>query len=398
MSVSTAPLGEIAEINPRFDRDAFKGLTELASFVPMAWVSEESGAITQEEFRPVSELLRGFTPFDDRDVLVAKITPCFENGKIAHARISKRTGFGSTEFHVLRPHAARLNDRYLFHFLRLPRIRVQGEMRMTGSGGQRRVPKAFLEELLVPLPALPEQRRIAAILDKADALRAKRRQAIAKLDLLLQSVFLEMFGDPVTNPKGWPMVHVGDAFSAFVGGKNVECPDSGSSPYRILKVSAVTKTVFMPDQSKLAPDGLIPASEHIVRNGDLLFSRANTAELVAATAYVWETPPNLVLPDKIWRMVLRDESKLIPLFAWELFKNRAFRDELSKRSSGTSGSMKNISKAKLMLVPMPLPPLELQNKLALLSRRLHQQRAWLERQQSGLDQVQTAIATSAFAS
>ena len=255
-----------------------------------------------------------------------------------------------------------------------------------------------IQDIRVPLPPLPEQRRIAAILDKADALRAKRRQAIAKLDLLLQSVFLEMFGDPVTNPKGWPMVHVGDAFSAFVGGKNVECPDSGSSPYRILKVSAVTKTVFMPDQSKLAPDGLIPASEHIVRNGDLLFSRANTAELVAATAYVWETPPNLVLPDKIWRMVLRDESKLIPLFAWELFKNRAFRDELSKRSSGTSGSMKNISKAKLMLVPMPLPPLELQNKLALLSRRLHQQRAWLERQQSGLDQVQTAIATSAFAS
>lgn len=212
MSVSTAPLGEIAEINPRFDRDAFKGLTELASFVPMAWVSEESGAITQEEFRPVSELLRGFTPFDDRDVLVAKITPCFENGKIAHARISKRTGFGSTEFHVLRPHAARLNDRYLFHFLRLPRIRVQGEMRMTGSGGQRRVPKAFLEELLVPLPALPEQRRIAAILDKADALRAKRRDAIAKLDQLLQSVFLEMFGDPNFEGGGEGLVNFLDMF------------------------------------------------------------------------------------------------------------------------------------------------------------------------------------------
>ena len=293
------------------------------------------------------------------------------------------------------PTTEELDTRYLLRYFLANSQKIEA----MGKGATvKGVTLDQLRSLQIPCPPLPEQRRIAAILDKADALRAKRRQAIAKLDLLLQSVFLEMFGDPVTNPKGWPMVHVGDAFSAFVGGKNVECPDSGSSPYRILKVSAVTKTVFMPDQSKLAPDGLIPASEHIVRNGDLLFSRANTAELVAATAYVWETPPNLVLPDKIWRMVLRDESKLIPLFAWELFKNRAFRDELSKRSSGTSGSMKNISKAKLMLVPMPLPPLELQNKLALLSRRLHQQRAWLERQQSGLDQVQTAIATSAFAS
>ena len=299
---------------------------------------------------------------------------------------------------ALRADREQVEPRYLYHWFNSPRTQdlARNCGRQTTNISNMDLNRCLA--IQIPLPPLPEQRRIAAILDKADALRAKRRQAIAKLDLLLQSVFLEMFGDPVTNPKGWPMVHVGDAFSAFVGGKNVECPDSGSSPYRILKVSAVTKTVFMPDQSKLAPDGLIPASEHIVRNGDLLFSRANTAELVAATAYVWETPPNLVLPDKIWRMVLRDESKLIPLFAWELFKNRAFRDELSKRSSGTSGSMKNISKAKLMLVPMPLPPLELQNKLALLSRRLHQQRAWLERQQSGLDQVQTAIATSAFAS
>jgi type I restriction enzyme, S subunit len=194
-------LVEVAEISPGVDRSTVLDPNEIVSFVPMASVSEVTGSVTSEEGRPLSEVLKGFTAFHDRDVLVAKITPCFENGKIAHARIQKRLGFGSTEFHVIRAHADKLHDRYLFHFLRQPRIREAGERRMTGSAGQRRVPRAFLEELDVPLPPLPEQRRIAAVLDKADALRAKRREAIAKLDQLLQSVFLEMFGDPVTNPK-----------------------------------------------------------------------------------------------------------------------------------------------------------------------------------------------------
>ncbi|AZE16808.1 Type I restriction-modification system, specificity subunit S [Pseudomonas chlororaphis subsp. aureofaciens] len=188
-------LADVAEINPRLDRSGSNDLSESISFVPMANVSEILGAITSEEERELGDVIKGFTTFRDRDVLVAKITPCFENGKIAHARIDKRLGFGSTEFHVVRPLAELLDDRYLYHFLRQPLVRENGKLRMTGSGGQKRVPKAFLEELNIPLPPLAEQRRLAAILDKADALRAKRREAIAKLDLLLKSVFLEMFGD-----------------------------------------------------------------------------------------------------------------------------------------------------------------------------------------------------------
>lgn len=94
-------LADVAEINPRFDRSLIVDLDEPVSFVPMANVSEVRGAITLEEERPLAEVIKGFTSFEDRDVLVAKITPCFENGKIAHARIGKRLGFGSTEFHVV---------------------------------------------------------------------------------------------------------------------------------------------------------------------------------------------------------------------------------------------------------------------------------------------------------
>lgn len=89
---------------------------------------------------------------------------------------------------------------------------------MTGSGGQRRVPKHFLESLGIPLPPIPEQRRIAAILDKADALRAKRCEALAQLDHLAQSIFVEMFGDPATNPKGWAVRTLKDLGKVSTGG------------------------------------------------------------------------------------------------------------------------------------------------------------------------------------
>ncbi|QIL83407.1 hypothetical protein G7047_28265 [Diaphorobacter sp. HDW4A] len=388
-------LVDCALINPKFDK-ALASKGELASFVPMAAVSAETGSIVEHEVREIDGLLKGFTPFQPEDVLVAKITPCFENGKIAHANIERRFGFGSTEFHVVRADTQKLDERYLFHFLRQPRIRVEGEKRMTGSGGQRRVPKAYLEQLDIPLPTLSDQRRIADVLDKADALRAKRREAIAKLDQLLHAVFLEMFGDPVFNPKKWPVVRVGDQFSDFVGGKNMECPDTSASPYRILKVSAVTKTVYAPNESKAAPEHYEPSQNAIVRKGDLLFSRANTSELVAATAYVWDTPANMVLPDKIWRMVKTDEAIVEDLFAWELFKNRSFRSELTKRSSGTSGSMKNIAKGKLVEVLMPLPPKELQNRFAKFSESLHRQKHGLIEQFAKLEIANTSLALKFF--
>jgi len=184
----------------------------------MAAVDSDSLIARPTEQRPIETLLSGFTYFSDGDVLVAKITPCFENGKIAEVQLSSEHGFGSTEFHVLRAKAGHLHPRYLTHFLRQPSVRHAGERRMTGSAGQRRVPRDFLKELAIPLPPLQEQRRIAAILDKADALRQKRRAALQKLDSLTQSLFLDMFGDPATNPKRLSVRPLGDALKFITSG------------------------------------------------------------------------------------------------------------------------------------------------------------------------------------
>ncbi len=170
--------------------------------------------------------------------------------------------------------------------------------------------------LKISYPLLPEQRRIAAILDQAETLRTQRRTALALLDSLTQSLFLDMFGDPVANDRGWPKVTVNDFVAGFESGKSLVADDEedSASKYRVLKVSAVTSLEYKPEQSKAVPADYAPPQSHIVRAGDLLFSRANTSELIGATAYVEATPDNLLLPDKLWRFVWHAPSKAAPLY------------------------------------------------------------------------------------
>jgi type I restriction enzyme S subunit len=192
---------------------------EEVAIVPMASVSER-GFMEVREYRPANEVSSGLSYFADGDVLVAKITPCYENNKITRASVDRAHAFGSTEFHVLRPKGGAVDAGYLTHFLRQDAVRDQGARRMTGSGGQRRVPRSFLEGLEIPLPPLDEQRRIAAILDQADALRRKRREALSKSQRLLNSIFEHHFPSaadfgPGTIPLGtFAEIQVGHAFQS----------------------------------------------------------------------------------------------------------------------------------------------------------------------------------------
>jgi type I restriction enzyme S subunit len=249
--------------------------------------------------------------------------------------------------------------RYLFHAL----SRQVSNLVARGVGGaQPNISQAIVRDLLLPLPPLAEQRRIATILDQADILRTKRRAALNRLDSVSQAIFLDLFGDASTNPKGWPVRPVSDYVFEFQGGKSIEAESSENAvtQNRVLKVSAVTGMQFLPSESKPVPDSYQPPEEHFVQAGDLLFSRANTTELVGAVAYVNATPPNLLLPDKLWRFVWRQPLEVDPLFIWALFQTHAVRREIERRATGTSGSMKNISQEKVFGIATILPPLSLQ--------------------------------------
>ena len=157
-------LDEIADINPSKSPRPENG---LASFIPMESVSESAKMLNQQ-VKPYDEIEKGFTSFKNSDVLVAKITPCFENGKGALVEnLENGIGFGSTEFHVLRANGKSIS-KYLYYLTNSHEFRIRGEMNMQGSAGQKRVTTDYLKSYKVNLPPLAEQKKIAEILSTWD--------------------------------------------------------------------------------------------------------------------------------------------------------------------------------------------------------------------------------------
>jgi type I restriction enzyme S subunit len=259
--------------------------------------------------------------------------------------------------HVLKP-KPEANIRFLTRVLE--QYDVSGIISGTTRG---KLTKGAATGIVIPLPSLSEQERIAGILDKADGVRRKREDALRLTDELLRSVFLEMFGDPVTNPKGWPVRPLAEGVESFEGGWNVnpiETPRTDG--IRVLKVSAVTSGEYRANESKSFNEDEAVPEDFLVRKEDLLISRANTAELVGAVAYVWETSGLEMLPDKLWRFVWPQKRSIEPLFMLHLARSVYFRKQLIQRATGSSGSMKNIGKAKMLEIPIPYPPIDLQKK------------------------------------
>ncbi|MGI9860450.1 restriction endonuclease subunit S [Moorella naiadis] len=178
---------DVAEINPRFDGGNPQPETEFG-FVPMSDIDEKWGRIVGSQCRPFAEVSRGYTPFKDRDILFAKITPCMQNGKSAIASgLRNGYGFGSTEFHVLRA-GAMATPEWLYCLVRLKVFRRQAVASFTGSAGQQRVPVDFLKRYRIPCPPLELQHRFAVavqdILNRAnqvDELKNKVEQIFQNL-------------------------------------------------------------------------------------------------------------------------------------------------------------------------------------------------------------------------
>ena len=156
---------EIADVNPRVDKASIPDDLPV-SFVPMPAVGAADGTIHVEETRPASKVKKGFTAFLEGDVLFAKITPCMENGKMAVVpALVNGYGFGSTEFHVLRPKPG-MDAKYLYYYVSSQSFRREAERHMTGAVGQRRVPTTYLKECKIPVAPLDQQKRIVAEIEK----------------------------------------------------------------------------------------------------------------------------------------------------------------------------------------------------------------------------------------
>ncbi|EGQ7824177.1 restriction endonuclease subunit S [Vibrio parahaemolyticus] len=192
---SCTSLNKIADINPKpikLDSDDIE-----VSFVGMTDVSE-SAKLMNTTNRLYGEVKKGFTSFQDNDVLVAKITPCFENGKGALiSNLTNGTGFGSTEFHVIRAKEQKGCPEFIHHITTTHNFRVKGEMNMTGTAGQKRVGKDFIASYLIACPPFVEQQKIAEVLSTVDKKIDLIDQKIAETENLKTGLMQKLFSEGV---------------------------------------------------------------------------------------------------------------------------------------------------------------------------------------------------------
>ena len=218
----------------------------------------------------------------------------------------------------------------------------------------------------IPVPPFAEQERIVKFLGEADALRKLRAEADRRTADFIPALFHDMFGEPTANTRNWRRNTFGDLLDRIDGGWSPTCHDRPAQPdeWGVLKLGAVRKCQYLDTENKALPGNVAPRRELEVRVGDLLFTRKNTYELVAACAYVFETRSKLMLSDLLFRLRLKPDVDVNPIFLWGLLTVPSKRKQVQTLASGSAGSMPNISKGRLMTLPIEVAPRQLQEQFA----------------------------------
>ena len=383
-----AKLGEICLINPK--SCTLRDDTEV-SFIPMTKVGEH-GEFDASEIKNYSEVKKGFTNFQNGDILFAKITPCMENGKGAIAHNMKNgIGFGSTEFHVLRPDTDKITREWLYYLTTWKTFRKEAERNMTGSAGQKRVPKTFLENYVVNLPDIDTQKSENKILRKVDDLISLCKQQLAKLDELVKARFVEMFGTFPANPFRWSTGKIQDVVSDVRYGSSRPAVEGGKYPYLRMNNITYSGKLDLHDTKRID----IPDSELdkcTVRRGDVLFNRTNSKELVGKTC-VYNRDELMVLAGFIIRVRVNERIRPEVLSA---FLNMDFSKRMLIGMCKTAIGQANINAKELQNIDLYIPPIELQDQFVALKNKIDQQKQTVQQSLEKLELLKKALMQEYF--
>ena len=331
---------------------------------------------------------RGFVPsleYFSKQVFSREVSDyrLVEPGEFAYATIHLDEGsigiaperaLISPMYTVFRVNQTLVEPTFLLRFLKSPKALTQYARLGKGTIHRRMaISLDALGTLRVPLPPIDGQRRIAAILDQADVLRAKRRQVLAHLDALTQSIFHDMFGDPGEWPDRWSMATIGDAAASVQYGTSAKAGAVGAWP--ILRMGNITDRGRI-DSTDLKYLDLADAdiSKYTVRRGDLLFNRTNSAEKVGKAAVVRDETP-FALAGYLVRVRMRPIAD--PEFVSAYLGSdhgRAIRRGMAKLAVNQA----NISASELKKIPIALPPMDLQRRFARLVAKIESQRSRIE--------------------
>lgn len=231
-----------------------------------------------------------------------------------------------------------------------------------------------------------EQIYIVNEIDKVVDLIEKRKKQIEKLDELVRSRFIEMFGDINSE------CDLGDYILELRAGKSLAGVEDCKN--KVLKTGAATLGFFDDNQVKNLPCDYVPNPLHKVETGDVIISRMNTPDLVGTCSYVWESPKNTYYPDRLWKTIVKPNVN--PIFIWQLMQQSIIKKQIKEYSSGTSGSMWNISKSNLLRIKTVFVPFSLQNKFAEFVEKVEKTKSATKKSLSSFETLKKSLMQKYF--
>jgi len=391
---ATKPLGQVCTIKPpKSEARARQAAGELVSFLPMEDLGIDRKFVCGSQAKPLSAVAGSYTYFADGDVLLAKITPCFENGKLGIANgLTNGIGFGSSEYIVFRP-TATLNKEWLYYFLSRESFREEGAARMAGAVGHKRVAKEFIEGYPIPIPPLPEQKRIVAILDEAfegiataKANAEKNRQnARAIFESQLQSVFSHPGPD-------WRIMKVAEIAKHSLGKMLDKAKNRGTAqPY----LRNINVRWFAFDLSDLRQMPFLPkeSDKYTAIRGDVLICEGG----YPGRAAMWNEDYPVYFQKALHRVRFH-EMEHNKWFIYYLYSQNV-SGELKQHFGGTG--IQHFTGEVLAQFEVPLPPLpQLRRTVAKFDEMAEETlrlESIYERKLAALDALKNSLLHSAFA-
>jgi len=338
---------------------------------------------------------KGYTSFREGDVLFAKITPSMENGKAAIALdLVNGFGFGSTEFHVFRSGSLVLAE-WIFALIRQSVFRAAAKRSFVGTAGQQRGPTNFIENFEIPLPPLPEQQRIVAILRQADALRQQRRAANGRARDLLPALFQEMFGRKNIAELRWKRGTVSDVGEVKYGLTVNRQRRNANEEYPYLRVANVYRWSL--DLSEIANIGILEGDleKYSLEQNDILVVEGHANPTQLGRAAVWNGEiPTCLHQNHLLR--IRPDPDMVTSNYLAGYINSAAGREHMLRFGKTSSGLNTINSSVLAEMPLLIPPLSLQQEFEKRYRFYKQCLQQYEKLERRLDELFNSLLAHAF--
>lgn len=352
-----ATIGDVCV--PTMQSDPARSQSEKFQYVDIAGVDREAKVIARaEEIATYEAPSRARKVIRANDVLVSTVRPNLNAVAIVPEHLDGE--IASTGFAVLRAATDLLCPRYLFFWVQHPAFVEFLTSHATGASYPA-VTDLVVRRAPVPLPPLTEQFRIVELLDEANHLRRLRREADAKAARVLPALFLNVFGDPETNPMGWPITTIGSVLSSTDYGSSTRASDNGAG-LPLIRMGNVSydghldlrdlKCVELPE---------FEATRFRLAQGDILFNRTNSKELVGKTG-IWDRSIEAVFASYFIRLRV-DQAKVAPTFLWAFMNTAHMKRILRSTARGAIGQA-NINATELKALPLYKPPMATQERFA----------------------------------